>query len=69
MCLEGFANQKRSQHFVGEKAQGRPRSDIMDALNLHKPHMMEFVDITDVTRARREYDNDADATRARPDTD
>ena len=43
----------------------------MDALNLHKPHMMEFVDITDVTRARREYeyDNDADATRARPDTD
>ena len=41
----------------------------MDALNLHNPHMMEFVDITDVTRARREYDNDADATRARPDTD
>ena len=55
-CLQGLANQKRSQHFVTEDretAQGRPSNDIMDASDLHRPHMMGFVDITDVTRAQR----------------
>ena len=50
---QGFASQKRSQHFVSELPQVRPSKDfdIMDDSDLH----MEFVDITDVTSARARH--------------